>query len=336
MEISVEQEIQQIEMQRPHVVILGAGASLAAFPNGDANGVRLPLMNNFVETLGLQDLLTRANIPRDLVNFEEIYNHLYREESQWELREELEQYVYRYFSSLEIPETPTIYDHLLLGLRSKDVVATFNWDPFLLKAFRRNAQQFDLPRLLFLHGNVGVGFCETDKVAGVTGNICSRCGDMFSPTQLLYPISEKNYHQDGFISSQWAELHHDLKNAFMLTVFGYGAPASDVSAVELMKVAWGDVYQREMEQTEIIDIKSEDDLYETWKPFIHSHHYDTYSSFYKSRIANHPRRTGEAFLNQFVKAQFTNDNPVPRNLNFQQLWEWFNPLKQVENGASST
>ena len=38
MEVSVQQEIEQIEMERPHVVILGAGASYAAFPNGDKHG----------------------------------------------------------------------------------------------------------------------------------------------------------------------------------------------------------------------------------------------------------------------------------------------------------
>ena len=32
---TVSSEIQDTKMQRPHVVILGAGASLAAFPNGD-------------------------------------------------------------------------------------------------------------------------------------------------------------------------------------------------------------------------------------------------------------------------------------------------------------
>ena len=32
----------------PHVVILGAGASLAAFPDGDKNGRKLPLMNDIV------------------------------------------------------------------------------------------------------------------------------------------------------------------------------------------------------------------------------------------------------------------------------------------------
>lgn len=252
------------------------------------------------------------------------------------MRKKLEQKVYQYFSELEIPKTPTLYDHLLLGLRPKDVIATFNWDPFLLLAFRRNARQFALPKLLFLHGNVGIGFCEADKVAGILGNSCEHCGNTFSPTRLLYPISEKNYEKDGFIASQWSELRHHLKNAFMLTVFGYGAPASDVSAIKLMKEAWGDVYQREMEQTELIDIKSEDALCETWEPFIHSHHYDTYSSFYESRIANHPRRTGEAYLNQFVWAKYTSNNPIPRHLGFSELWDWFVPLSRAEVTVNDT
>lgn len=43
----------------PHVVLLGAGASLAAFPNGDAKGNKLPLMSDFVATVGLTELLKR-------------------------------------------------------------------------------------------------------------------------------------------------------------------------------------------------------------------------------------------------------------------------------------
>jgi len=60
MEVSTEQEINQIEVGKPHVVILGAGASYAAFPNGDKNRKKLPLMNNFVETLGIEELIERA------------------------------------------------------------------------------------------------------------------------------------------------------------------------------------------------------------------------------------------------------------------------------------
>jgi hypothetical protein len=53
MEVSAEGEINQIEVGKPHVVILGAGASYAAFPNRDRNGRKLLLMNNFIETVNV-------------------------------------------------------------------------------------------------------------------------------------------------------------------------------------------------------------------------------------------------------------------------------------------
>lgn len=330
MEVSVEQEINQLHMGKPHVVILGAGASYAAFPKGDRNGARLPLMNNLVDIVGLSDLIAQSELKFEDDNFETIYDQLYQSKSHQEIREELENVIYDYFSSLDIVDEPTIYDHLLLSLRGKDVVATFNWDPFLLQAYRRNAREFELPRLLFLHGNVAIGFCEKDRSVGINGNRCSKCGCIFERTKLLYPISEKNYHKIGFISSQWNELDQFLRDCFMITIYGYGAPQSDVSAIGLMKSAWGDIEQREMEQTEIIDIKCEDDLCSTWKPFIHSHHYDIHPSFYESWISNHPRRTGEAYLNQYLDAMFIENNPIPRELAFPELWDWYDSLKEVE------
>ena len=150
------------------------------------------------------------------------------------------------------------------------------------------------------------------------------------------PFAEKNYHLDGFISSQWNELEQHLKNAFIITIFGYGAPQSDVSAIDLMKSAWGDVNKREMEQTEIIDIRSEGDLYKNWEPFIHTHHYDTHSSFYNSWIANHPRRTGEAHLSQYYDAQFIENNPIPKDFHFPELWSWFDKFKIVEEKRDDT
>ena len=153
MKVSVQEEIAQIQMEKPQVVILGAGASCAAFSEGDKNGRKLPVMDNFVEVLGLGDILSRVNIKFGSNNFEDIYDKLYQSEEFDGVRKELEKVVYDYFVRMEIPDEPTIYDHLLLSLRGKDVVATFNWDPLLVQAYRRNCKKADLPRLLFLHGN---------------------------------------------------------------------------------------------------------------------------------------------------------------------------------------
>ncbi len=133
-----EEEINKTDFGRPHCFLLGAGASLAAFPNGDKNGKKLPVMANFIEVLGLESLLEKAGYKPPFGNFEEIYAELSSKPEHEEIVTELETEIYEYFESLELPDEPTLYDHLILSLREKDVIATFNWDPFLFQAAARN------------------------------------------------------------------------------------------------------------------------------------------------------------------------------------------------------
>ena len=79
----------------PHVVILGAGASAATCPNGDRNGVKLPVMKDFVNIVGLDDLLAKAGYGSDSKpNFEDVYDSLSRSGEHAELLNELEQQVH--------------------------------------------------------------------------------------------------------------------------------------------------------------------------------------------------------------------------------------------------
>ncbi|HET7396854.1 MAG TPA: hypothetical protein VFK12_10500, partial [Gammaproteobacteria bacterium] len=52
-------DVKKNRIQNPHVVILGAGASIAACPSGDANGLRLPSLQDVQEATGLGDLFDR-------------------------------------------------------------------------------------------------------------------------------------------------------------------------------------------------------------------------------------------------------------------------------------
>jgi len=332
-EKSVREEIEDVSMGRPHVVVLGAGASRAAFPRGERNGKRLPVMADFFETAPIASALGRAGLAYSGRNFEEVYSELARTPGSAETRTALEDAVFAYFSSLDLPDEPTIFDHLILSLRPKDVIATFNWDPFHIKAARRNGHLGGVLRLLFLHGNVLAGHCAHDRVHGVLGAMCSRCGQQFSPVPLLYPVAEKDYETDPAIHSAWQAARHAFKNAFMVTFFGYGAPVSDGTAVELLRDAWGGWQQRDLEQIEFIDVRQEDDLLDKWRLFIHTHHYEVHADFYDSWLAHHPRRTGEAYISQYLDARIIEYNPLPRTAGFEGLWAWFQPLVAAEARA---
>ena len=326
-DMSVADEIQQIKMEQPHVVLLGAGASRAAFPNGDANGKRLPVMADFINIVPITNILKKASISYRGRNFEEVYSDICAKQKFARVREAIECAINDYFASLSLPTWPTLYDHLILSLRKKDVVATFNWDPFLVQAIQRNQLvRGQIPSVLFLHGNVAAGYCPRDNVHGMRGNKCSCCGSILKTSRLLYPISTKTYVDDPSIADAWRMAQASLKSAFMVTIFGYGAPQSDVSAVELLLNAWGGSDVRSMEQFEIIDVREEDDLLATWKRFIHTHHYEVHSNVYDSWLFNHPRRTGEAYISQYLEAKFIKENPIPKDKQFQELWEWFAPL----------
>ena len=107
--------ITETSIQRPHLVVLGAGASLATLPKGDKQEKKLPLMNNFIKTLGLDDLFGEKGLDAN-DNFEEIYSELYSSGSCSEVLSKLENRVHDYFSRLEITDSPTVYDFLLLSL----------------------------------------------------------------------------------------------------------------------------------------------------------------------------------------------------------------------------
>lgn len=197
----------------------------------------------------------------------------------------------------------------------------------------RNPNLDGPPNLLFLHGNVRAGYCHKDGVHGVKGRACSTCRDPMVASELLYPIANKDYAADPMIAKAWKMLRRSLKDAFMVTVFGYSAPKSDAEAVRSLQNAWGTWQDRELEQIEIIDIRDEEELANDWEAFIHTHHYDVHKSLFDSWLMKHPRRSGEAWSNQYLDARFIDDNPVPIGVDLKELAAWFRPLFGAEEQA---
>ena len=335
-----EEGINQVYSGGGHVVILGAGASIAStIRNKEKHGKILPSMDNFINVLELEDIV--AKIPNNLKaqNFETLYSNLHNHDPHSNEIRQIEERIQNYFGNMALPDEPTIYDYLVLSLRKKDLIATFNWDPFLYQAWVRNRKfTKNLPLLSFLHGNVALGYSKEDKRCGPIGYKMRPDGGVFEPTKLLYPISHKDYTNDEFIVAEWDRVKYWLSKeykAVRATIFGYGAPISDIEAVSLLNKSWGTPDERVMEQFEIIDISNEVELREKWNSFIHSHHYDITDNFFGSSLAYNPRRTSESYFSHYLpmspKEAFRQSNPVPQDFkSLNDLWEWHVPLIEAE------
>ena len=173
---TVEEQIKTLKLGRPHVVILGAGASKAAFPDGDANGLELYLTDDLVEVPEVASLLDQHGVPYVGRHFEDVFSDLYEDQEKRDLVKELEDRIHSYFSTMRLPDEPTLYDHLVLSLREKDLIAAFNWDPLLFQACWRSCSFSRPPWTVFLHGNVAVGFCQDHKHVGPLRTYCPKCG----------------------------------------------------------------------------------------------------------------------------------------------------------------
>src|SRR5205085_914950 len=103
--------------------------------------------------------------------------------------------------------------------------------------------------------------------------LCPSCNNNFSVVPLLYPIKKKNYSENEYINEAWKNAEYFFKNAFTITIFGYGAPSSDIDAVELIRSSWFKNSTREMEHIEIIDTADSSILYERWSAFAPTNHY---------------------------------------------------------------
>ena len=331
-----EEGIREVFGGPSHVVILGAGASIASdLDNPEPSGKKLPSMDNLIDLVGLADIVTAAVPGGEHENFEALYSRIYTENPHSPVLAEVEKRIYSFFSSLTLPPTPTIYDYLLLALRPKDLIATFNWDPFLYQAFSRNRKIADMPQLAFLHGSVSVAY-SSETGEGVPAIWASEAASgKYLPTRLMYPVTKKDYNKDKFIAGEWHRLKGWMERAQRVTIFGYGAPDTDVEAMELISAAWGDSSTRRQEQIELIDIQNPDVLRQRWGKLIFEGHDDICSDYFGSILALFPRRTGESFIQQFQPSTeaeaFQENNPVPNRFDtLTEMWQWHRPLIEAE------
>lgn len=314
----------------PHVVILGAGASKAAFPKGDRNKRAIPLMDELPNVIGSHwnDLIQSANPPVEV--FEAQFSWIRREGRHTDELANVEKVITGYFETLELPDEPTIYDYLVLGLRSKDVIATFNWDPFLMLAHKRNRVIGDLPDIRFLHGCVRYATCIEHDVLGCPSEMCPKCHQELARGPLFFPDDDKDYAKDALVQRDWKIVAEKFKKAFHLTIFGYSGPATDYNARRLLLEGWKQTPLRSVSHVEIIDIKDESLLRQCWSDFVAFQHDMVTESFWESTIARWPRRTAEYKISASLYGMPSEYLGPLRSNSLNELQEWHSKLAAAE------
>ncbi len=304
-------ELKSTFCESPHVVILGAGASCAAIPNGDLSGRHIPVMNNFLQEAGLVSVIAGIDLDTKSRNIEDIYSEISRKAKNnpkyLKVMQKLQSEIQKYIADFKIPRECTVYDYLLYSLTEKDYILSFNWDSLLLQAYGRTHSQFlgHLPKILFLHGNVGVGYCAKCNVFGNVGRNCECCGGVYQPMPLLFPVQNKDYTRDVSIRNSWEEALNAVARASLITVFGYSMPASDADAVELFKSAWSNSFFSEFGDIEIINMRSEENnLIEKIIDFAPESRPLFCESFFDSMLAKYPRRTTETHYKESMGCEF--------------------------------
>lgn len=282
-----------------HLVIIGAGATCASFPSGDYRGRSIPAMNGFLEKTGILNKFPElTELVTEHPNLEDLYSELSQDPKYQDILERLDLAIREYMASLHCGSPINLYDKLMLSLTSRDYIATFNWDPFLAQSYYYMSYiTKDLPHIIYLHGNVAIGYCENCHITGYMWDKCQNCKEQFTPVPLLYPVKEKNYEQTPYIKGSWDALKTVINNSFMITFWGYSAPKSDTAALNIMHESFNNSETKNYKQIEIINIAEKSLLEEAYEGFIYKPTRISFvESFYQSAIANNPRRSCDCLI----------------------------------------
>jgi hypothetical protein len=94
-----EQGIETVYDGPSHIVILGAGASIAStIHNPEPSGKKLPSMDNFIDVVGLREILNVTDGDCQSGNFEEIYSCLCTKDPNSRAIRDIGQKTFDYFS----------------------------------------------------------------------------------------------------------------------------------------------------------------------------------------------------------------------------------------------
>jgi hypothetical protein len=121
---------------------------------------------------------------------------------------------------------------------------------------------------------------------------------------LLYPIGKKDYNSKPIIVNEWNLAKSVLSRAAGITVYGYGAPVTDVEAVELMKSANHLSQMKDIAPFTIINLaKNEGEQRKKWSEFYDVKMFLYCNKFEETMLWKNPRVSLEALFDAILQQQ---------------------------------
>lgn len=291
-----------------HLVILGAGSTIATIPNGDKNGEESYTLANLLKDKTFTSFLEKVQGNFSTNDVEDLCKQLYKEDRP--LYYEFESLVRKKYARLELPEEFTILDRLVLSLTPNDAIVSFNWDDLVIQAYQRMSDYVPeemLPILAFPHGNAQTVYNNKHYTSK---RIVTSPGWFDSPLNM--PVDEIDYKSDVFINSQWHILDFYMRNAQMITFFGYRGPSSDEQDLKHLDELFAK--NKICDKIEIIDKDLESSIQvakrlERFK--MQTNWLYPCADFWHNSIAKHPRRTLSAIGNwNYSTKTFANEETL--------------------------
>ena len=88
---------------------------------------------------------------------------------------------------------------------------------------------------------------------------------------------------------------------------------------------------REGKEIEIIDIKQEDEVINSWEDFIYTHHYSYHRTFFETTLGKYPRRSCEATFDRLMNSIFLRgDKGFKEEMSFSDIYSFLQPLLEDE------
>ncbi|MFQ5443890.1 MAG: hypothetical protein ACE5EK_04650 [Nitrospinales bacterium] len=128
-----------------------------------------------------------------------------------------------------------------------------------------------------------------------------------------------------FINNEWQELQTHLKEAYLVTVWGYSAPITDVEAKQLMLDVWKKNTTKVFSAFHIIDIKDEEEVKANWQDFT-AWSFSVGKSIWDEQLFHFPRRSCDAFAMATLQQSPWSENPYPKFTTLGDLQKWIKPL----------